>query len=167
MIYFKKNIIIGIISIFFILIVPCTEAIGYDYPKNSATSAKHLHNEASYQHAWCKAKGGTEEYVNKDFTRVDCLTSENAVEFDFARKWAESIGQALYYQYMTGKKAKVVLILENPTRDMVYYNRVKELSKLYCFDTEYVTPEILHIKNGKCPYADCKCNKLSKKTHSK
>ena len=74
----------------------------------------HEHNEASYQHAWCKLYNGIEEYENKDFTRVDCLTKINAVEFDFANKWAESIGQALHYQYMTGRKGKVVLILENP-----------------------------------------------------
>ena len=70
----------------------------------------HEHNEASYQHAWCKLYNGIEEYENKDFTRVDCLTKTNAVEFDFANKWAESIGQALHYEYMTGKKGMVVLI---------------------------------------------------------
>ena len=46
------------------------------------------------------------------------MTSCHAVEFDFANKWAESIGQALHYQYMTGKKAMVVLILEDPKTEM-------------------------------------------------
>ena len=87
------------------------------------------------------------------------MTSCHAVEFDFANKWAESIGQALHYQYMTGKKAMVVLILEDPKTEMVYFNRVKKLGQIYGFDVEYVTPEILHIKDGRCPYLDCKCNK--------
>lgn len=72
------------------------------------------------------AHNGIEEFENKDYTRVDCLTDKYAVEFDFANKWAESIGQALHYQRMTGKKAKVVLILEDPKKEMVYYHRVKK-----------------------------------------
>ena len=37
-----------------------------------------------------------------------------AVEFDFAEKWAEAVGQALYYALKTGKKPAVVLIMEDP-----------------------------------------------------
>lgn len=118
----------------------------------------HSHSESAYQHAWCTANGGVEEVKNADFTRVDCLTT-HAVEFDFANKWAESVGQALHYGLMTGKRPKVVLILENPQKQMVYYKRVENLSKKYDFDTEYITPQILNLKNGKCPYKDCKCKK--------
>ena len=103
--------------------------------------AKHIHLERDYQTHWCKAHNGIIEYRNKDFTRIDCLTAENAVEFDFAQKWAESIGQALHYELMTGKKAKVVLILENPKQEMIYYLRIKNLSKKYSFDAEYMTPD--------------------------
>ena len=53
---------------------------------------------------------------------MDCLTSCHAVEFDFASKWAESVGQALYYQYKTNKKAMVVLIIEYPQKQMIYLN---------------------------------------------
>jgi hypothetical protein len=59
---------------------------------------------------------------------------------------------------MTGKKAKIVLILEDPKKEMVYYYRVKKLGKIHNFEVEYVTPDILNIKDGKCPYLDCKCN---------
>lgn len=104
---------------------------------------KHQHREAEYQHAWCSMHGGIAEYENADYTRVDCLTPTHAVEFDFWHKWAESIGQALHYGYMTGKKPKVVLILENPKKQMCYYYRIKKLSKKYKFDVEYITPEIL------------------------
>ena len=71
----------------------------------------------------------------------------DAVEFDFASKWAESIGQAEHYAKMTGKKVMVVLILEDPNTEMVYYNRVKEIATLHNFDTEYITPEILHLED--------------------
>lgn len=33
---------------------------------------------------------------------------------DFTNKWAEGIGQSLFYSLQTGKKAGIVLILENP-----------------------------------------------------
>lgn len=147
-------------SLIFILIFPVTAlGVEYHYASNGFKYAYHAHNESSYQHAWCSAHKGIEEYENNDKTRVDCLTEYHAIEFDFANKWAESIGQALHYQLMTGKKAMVVLILEDPKKDMVYYNRVKKLAKIHNFDTEYVTPEFLHIKDGKCPYLDCKCHK--------
>lgn len=104
--------------------------------------AKRLHKEADYQNFWCKCHNGITEYKNQDYTRVDCLTETHAVEFDFANKWAESIGQALHYQYLTGKKAKVVLILEYPAKEMCYYKRVKTLGEIHNFDTEYITPAI-------------------------
>ncbi len=107
-----------------------------------AHSAPHKYSEAAYVDAWCRKHCGMQEYVNSDLTRVDCLTLNHAVEFDFASKWAESIGQALHYQLMTGKRAKVVLILEKPEKQMVYFRRVKKLAEIYDFDAEYITPEI-------------------------
>src|SRR5574344_1219835 len=129
-----------------------TTSYGYKF-------VKHQHYEASYQNAWCSANGGVTEYENNDFTRVDCLTATNAVEFDFANKWAESIGQALHYQLMTGKRAKVVLILEDAQKQMVYYKRVKALALKYNFDVEYVTTAILNLKNGQCSNPECKCHR--------
>ena len=105
---------------------------------------RHQHREAEYQHAWCSMNEGIEEYENSDKTRVDCLTPTHAVEFDFWHKWAEGIGQALHYGLMTGKKPKVVLILEKPEKQMCYYYRVRKLAKKYKFDVEYITPEILN-----------------------
>ena len=48
---------------------------------------------------------------------------------------------------------------KDPQKEMVYYNRVKKLGTIHGFDVDYITPEILNIKDGKCPYADCKCHK--------
>ncbi|MBQ9688488.1 hypothetical protein IJV79_02500 [bacterium] len=120
------------------------------------------HYESSYQYAWCSAHNGVAEVENPDKTRIDCLTDTHAVEFDFAHKWAEGIGQALYYSYISGKKGMVVLILENPKKEMVYFCRVQALAKIYNFDVEYVTQDILNLKKGKCPYPRCKCNKVKK-----
>ena len=63
----------------------------------SFACAKHEYNEHYYQNIWCREHNGITEYILADKTRVDCLTKDMAVEFDFASKWAESVGQSLYY----------------------------------------------------------------------
>ena len=92
--------------------------------------AKRMYNEAYYQELWCSEQKGQMEYVLPDYTRVDCLTEDHAIEFDFANKWAESIGQALHYGMMTGKKPGIVLIIEKP-KHFVYYNRIVPLCEKY------------------------------------
>ena len=66
--------------------------------------------ESHYQQQWCDEHKGVMEYRIPG-GRVDCLTETHAVEVDFARKWAEAIGQALYYSHYTGKKPGIVLIM--------------------------------------------------------
>ncbi len=78
----------------------------------SATAGR-LHRERDYQVHWCAEMGGTVEYVLPDRTRVDCLTDDYAVEVDFAGKWAEAVGQALYYGKRTNKRPGIVLIMES------------------------------------------------------
>ena len=46
-----------------------------------------------------------------DRTQPDLITDTHAIEFDFGPKWAEAIGQALYYAELTGKKPGIVLLL--------------------------------------------------------
>ena len=139
-------------------VIPATCNCGNIYTRQAAN--KHIHSEASYQRAWCEQHSGILEYQNDDYTRVDCLTDTHAIEFDFANKWAESVGQALYYQHKTGKRGMVILILEYPEQQQIYYKRVKALAKTYNFDVDFVTPEILSIdKYGCCQYQDCKCHK--------
>lgn len=67
--------------------------------------------ERDYQKAWCDAHGGTMEVVMSNGTRADCITSTHAIEFDFAPKWAEAIGQSLHYAALTGKQPGIVLIM--------------------------------------------------------
>ncbi len=76
-----------------------------------------------YQNKWCQEHHGQAEVTLADKTRADCITDKNAIEFDFGKKWAESIGQALYYSLQTGKRAGIVLILESPA-DRKYFIRV-------------------------------------------
>ena len=108
----------------------------------------HCYLEKEYQNKWCKANHGTAEYILNDKTRIDCLTKDYAIEFDFASKWAESIGQSLYYALSTNKNAGVVLIMENPQKDMKYLIRLKEVAQKYNIKVWTMTPEdMLPVKN--------------------
>lgn len=82
--------------------------------------------ESYYVSQWCRDDFGKREFVLWDNTRVDCLTKDYAIEFDFAKKWAESIGQSLYYSKMTGKKPAVALILTD-IKDYRYVKRIERL----------------------------------------
>lgn len=79
--------------------------------------------EHDYQLEWCANAGGVAEVQLKDRTRVDCLTSEYAIEVDFARKWAEAPFQALHYARLTGLKPGVVLICRK-AKDKRYLKRL-------------------------------------------
>lgn len=65
--------------------------------------AAHLHPEKAYQQAWCDSNDGVMEVVLSGGSRVDCLTETHAIEVEFAEKWKEAVGQALYYGKKTGR----------------------------------------------------------------
>lgn len=82
-------------------------------------------NEADYVNSHCTGKV---EFVLPDKSRVDCLTATHAIEYDWGKKWHESLGQALFYSAMTGKKAGIVLIVEPKTKDR-YLTRLSNTIK--------------------------------------
>jgi len=91
--------------------------------------ASHDQLEKVYQDKWCSTWGGVTEYRLDDGARIDCLTDEYAIEFDFAPKWAESIGQSLFYAYKTDKKPAVALIIEHPKQDQVFIKRLNVVAE--------------------------------------
>ena len=120
------------IALFFILI--CSNSF-----------AKHLYPEKYYQDYWCKEQKGQTEVKLIDDTRIDCLTKTHAIEFDFASKWAEAIGQSLHYSRMSGKNAGIVLIIEDNS-DYKYYNKIKPLCEQYNIALWQMTPPNKPIK---------------------
>lgn len=84
-------------------------------------------HEKDYQRHWCKKHQGELEHRLSDGTRVDCLTSEYAVEVEYAHKWAEAIGQSLFYAKMTGRKAGIVLIMTEKGDDR-FARRLREVA---------------------------------------
>ena len=74
----------------------------------AAYAGKH---ESEYTRIWCTAHDGEQEYTLIDKARVDCLTKDYAIEVDRPERWAESIGQALFYAASTGRRAGIVMIM--------------------------------------------------------
>lgn len=99
--------------------------------------AAHQYPEAYYQKQWCERWNGKPELKLDDGCRIDCLTKNYAVEFDFAPKWAEAVGQSLHYGIKTGKKPAIILILESK-KDWAYYNRLKNICLLHGITLWYV-----------------------------
>jgi len=89
------------------------------------------HKEKYYQTQLCNELGGAMEQSLLDRSRVDCLTDEYAIEVDFAKKWAESVGQSLYYALMTEKKPAVGLIVRDSAKDKRRMKRLKVLAEKY------------------------------------
>lgn len=120
-----------LIIIFILIFAVCTVLVwSATNPLNSLEkpmirTQEHKYKEAQYVQAYCK---GQVEYRLPDKTRVDCLTDEYAIEFDWAKKWAESIGQSLYYSKMTGKKPAVAIIMLKP-EDERYIKRIEAVDK--------------------------------------
>ncbi len=84
---------------------------------------RHKMPERTYQERYCT---GQMEVVLPDKRRVDCLTDEHAIEFDFAPKWAEAIGQSLHYARMTGRRPAIYIIMESE-RDTRYLGPLASL----------------------------------------
>ncbi len=84
---FKSTLLIFFLTLANAVFTPAfASSFEYGYTKSGFKYTKHKHSESSYQHAWCSAHRGVEEYENKDKTRVDCLADYHAIEFDFANK---------------------------------------------------------------------------------
>ena len=97
----------------------------------------HIYPEKYYQNQWCTKWHGKQEVRLYDGTRIDCETKNYVVEFDFAHKWAESIGQSLHYARVTGKKPAIILIIEQDS-DFKYYHRIKPLCEKYLIALWYM-----------------------------
>lgn len=86
---------------------------------------------------------GEIEYRLPDNTRVDCLTETHAIEYDWGKKWAEAIGQSLFYSAMTGKRAGIVLIVNPRTKDR-YLRRLQTTIRTKNLDIDVWTMEQKH-----------------------
>lgn len=112
-----------------------------------AFSHASLHPERDYQRAWCESAGGVREFVLPDRARVDCLTRTHAVEVDFAPKWAEAVGQALYYSIETGRRPGILLIMEK-NGDERFLKRLMAVTDVAGITVWVTTGEDLPLKEA-------------------
>lgn len=68
-----------------------------------------------------------EEYLLWDNTRVDIWTSTHAIEVDWPQKWAEAVGQSMYYAALTNKKPGIILLVSDPKKDERHIYRCQTL----------------------------------------
>lgn len=66
-----------------------------------------------------------------DKTRVDLVNFRYAIEADWAYKWAEGIGQALYYAEVTKKKPAVMLLVKDMKYEAKYIYRCQTVCSKY------------------------------------
>lgn len=79
--------------------------------------------ESYYQNGFATIMKGQKEVVLFDGTRVDVLTDTFAIEVDFAEKWSQSVGQALYYGDVLNKKPGILLVV-NGSNDERFVKRL-------------------------------------------
>ncbi|MEM6319884.1 MAG: hypothetical protein AAF960_19585 [Bacteroidota bacterium] len=83
------------------------------------TIASTAQKEKDYSDAFQKTLGGQREYaVTSGY--VDLLTETHAIEVEYANKWKQAIGQALWYGQQTLKKPGIILILRTKS-DYKYF----------------------------------------------
>ena len=81
-----------------------------------------IHEELSQRDGWGSIE---KEYRLDDGTRVDLLLENEACEIDWADKWAEGVGQSIYYGLKTRRGPLVILLAKKDGwekyRDRVEY----------------------------------------------
>lgn len=117
----------NIMRTFYVFVLTCL-IIVFPLSVFAQTPKSHIFYEKDYQNMWCGERLGVTEYVLPDRARVDCVTQTHAVEFDFAKKWAESIGQSLYYAAILQKDPGIVLIVEDKDKDQKYIDRLQAVA---------------------------------------
>ncbi len=88
--------------------------------------AKHIHTEKWYQTRWAIQYGGIIEYPLTDGKRIDILTTDWAIEVDFASKFYEAVGQSLLYAKRTDRQPGIILIVEQD-KDLKYIKNLQEI----------------------------------------
>jgi hypothetical protein len=104
-------------------------------------------SEADYVLDHCT---GEVEVRLEDKTRVDCLTATHAIEYDFAHKWAEAIGQALHYSAMTGRKPGIVIIVDPENKGTRYLARLfSAIGQIPCAPNKAPCIDVWVISGGR------------------
>lgn len=96
-------------------------------------------NEADYRDFWARSHPGSEVEVRcPDGTRCDITHDGYAIEVDWANKWYEGFGQALWYGFQLNMRPAVLLILRTE-EDRRYVYRINSLAEHHGIDLRVMT----------------------------
>jgi hypothetical protein len=132
---------------FFILIllaslVPIAHGASYNKKKQ----------DADYVKEWCdRNRGKAEKEIDGTRKRPDCTTKSHVVEIDYADKWKKNIPQAMEYGKLSGKQAKLVMVVESEEEERKYFEPAKKYA-----DEKSPTLEIDILRNFKSKEASLK-----------
>tara|TARA_R100001594_G_scaffold143212_1_gene190907 strand:+ start:352 stop:717 length:366 start_codon:yes stop_codon:yes gene_type:complete len=93
--------------------------------RRAALTPKATDRETVWSKYLAKKMGGLAEYVLPDRSRVDILTPTLAIEVDWAKKWPQAIGQAVYYGIATDRMPAVLLLLRGKDTEIKYLRRAR------------------------------------------
>ena len=88
---------------------------------------------------------GGEREVSVKSGRIDLVHNDVAFEIDWASKWKESIGQALWYAQQSNKKPGIILILKKESdykyfiqlNSSLTYAKLNEEFEVYLFPNDF------------------------------
>ena len=123
-----KSIVIGFIAYAVLMLIINLFGTSSDTEDNltqDVVATQRYGTETYWQDIIQKEIGGEKEYRLDDGTRVDLLFEDKACEIDWASKWAEGIGQSIYYGLKTERPPLVILLAKKDGwekyRDRVEY----------------------------------------------
>jgi len=80
-------------------------------------------HETDYSREIAERLSGIAEARLFDGVRVDVLTETTSWEVEYPRKWAEAIGQSLYYATVTGTEPGIILLVKDKQAEQKYVYR--------------------------------------------
>jgi len=121
----KANIVLGS---YLVLCVVAYISQGYEPPVSPPPKPKRFvglptENQQMKQLArMYNAREGDKEPL-WDKTRCDLFTETEAIEVDWAPKWAEAIGQSTYYAFATNKRPTIILLVKDMDKEKQFVYR--------------------------------------------
>ena len=104
-----------------------------DENKNIENNQEENQNRQECNKIWWKNVG----------LKPNLRTDNYAIEFDFAKKWAEAVGQSLYYAEVLQKNPGIVLISENGEKDQKFIKRLNSIAEKFGITVWIIKPEEL------------------------
>tara|TARA_Y100001973_G_C5145426_1_gene305177 strand:- start:131 stop:601 length:471 start_codon:yes stop_codon:yes gene_type:complete len=119
----KIAVVIAVLSVIFYFNMPTQTEQTFGAPRfgTEVYWQDIIHEELSQRDGWESLE---KEHRLDDGTRVDLLFPEQACEIDWANKWAEGVGQSIYYGLKT-RKAPLVILLAKKDGWEKYRDRVQ------------------------------------------